>query len=67
MKAIARHGEVPILYFHPWELVDLPSVEGVPKRVTWRTGEWLRQTIRELVAMDFEFVTAAAIVKEERM
>jgi peptidoglycan/xylan/chitin deacetylase (PgdA/CDA1 family) len=67
MKAIARHGEVPILYFHPWELVDLPSVEGAPKRVTWRTGAWLRQTIRELVAMDFEFVTAAAIVKEERM
>jgi len=66
MKAIARRGEVPILYFHPWELVDLPSVEGIPKRVTWRTGAWIRQTIRELVEMDFEFVTAETIVREKR-
>jgi|AntDeeMetageno51_2_1112566.scaffolds.fasta_scaffold00514_4 peptidoglycan/xylan/chitin deacetylase (PgdA/CDA1 family) len=67
MKTIARQGGVPILYFHPWELVDLPPVEGVPRRVTWRTGKWLRQTIRDLLAMDFEFVTAASIIEEERL
>jgi len=41
-------------------------VEGIPKRVTWRTGAWIRQTIRELVEMDFEFVTAETIVREKR-
>lgn len=66
MKAIARRGEVPILYFHPWEFVDLPPVDGVPKRVTWRTGRWLRQTIQTLLAMDFEFVTAATFIEAEQ-
>lgn len=66
MKAIARRSEVPILYFHPWEFVDLPPVDGVPKRVTWRTGRWLRQTIQMLLAMDFEFVRAATFIQEEQ-
>jgi len=66
MKAIARDGGIPVLYFHPWEMVDLPKVEGVPKRVTWRTGKWLRETLRKLLAMEFEFVTAGSVIEEAR-
>lgn len=67
MKAIARQEKIPILYYHPWELVDLPRIEGVPKRVTWRTGEWLRHTICEILDMDFSFVNASSIIEEKRL
>lgn len=66
MKVIARQERVPILYFHPWELVDLPRIEGVPKRVTWRTGKWLRHAICKILDMDFTFVNASSIIEEKR-
>lgn len=65
IKLLTRLDKIPVLYFHPWEMVDLPEVEGVPNRVTWRTGEWLRETIRRLLAMELEFVTAHSIIEEE--
>lgn len=64
MKLLARRGITPVLYVHPWELVDLPSVEGVPKRVYWRTGQWMRRALRDILASSFEFVTAKTVVEE---
>lgn len=64
MKYIANRGEIPLLYFHPWELVDIPPIDGVPKRVTWRTGEWLQQTLEELLAMDFTFTTVKSVLDQ---
>lgn len=58
MKLLARQGITPILYVHPWELVDLPAIEGVPERVYWHTGDWMRRAIERILETDFEFVTA---------
>jgi peptidoglycan/xylan/chitin deacetylase (PgdA/CDA1 family) len=66
MRRMVRNGGIPILYFHPWEMVDLPEVAGVPKRVTWRTGAWLRETLQELLSMEFNFVAARSVIEEER-
>jgi peptidoglycan/xylan/chitin deacetylase (PgdA/CDA1 family) len=66
MEAVARNGGTPVLYFHPWEFVDLPAIEGVPRRVTWRTGSWLRDTIQRLLTMEFDFVTATTVVENHR-
>jgi peptidoglycan/xylan/chitin deacetylase (PgdA/CDA1 family) len=64
MKLLARRGITPVLYVHPWELVDLPAVEGVPNRVYWRTGEWLRRTLRHVLGSSFEFVTAKTAIED---
>ena len=63
MKLLAQQGIAPILYIHPWELVDLPAVEGVPSRVYWRTGEYMRQAVRRILDMEFNFVPVGSIAK----
>lgn len=62
MKLLARRGITPMLYVHPWELSDLPAVEGVPTRVYVRTGEWMRRAVERILAQDFEFTTARAVL-----
>lgn len=61
MHWLARRGIVPTLYVHPWELVSLPDVKGVPRRVTVRTGDWLWRAIKRLLSAPFEFVTAREV------
>lgn len=60
---LSRQGLIPVLYFHPWEFVSLPKVEGVPQRVYWRTGDWLKETITSLLRADFEFVTMQSLLE----
>ena len=62
MRWLARRGIAPVLYVHPWELVDLPAVEGVPRRVYWRTGGWMRRAVERILAQPFEFVSAREVV-----
>ena len=64
MELLASRGVVPILYVHPWELATLPAVEGVPRRVYVRTGEWMWRALERILASDFEFVTARMVVGE---
>jgi peptidoglycan/xylan/chitin deacetylase (PgdA/CDA1 family) len=64
MKLLARQGIAPVLYVHPWELVDLPVVEGVPSRVYWRTGEYMRRAVSHILDSSFEFVPVGQIAKE---
>lgn len=65
MRLLARRGVAPVLYVHPWELVDLPAVEGVPKRVYWHTGEWMRRAVDRILEQPFDFTTAAALAGED--
>lgn len=64
MKLLARRGITPVLYVHPWEFVDLPDVEGVPRRVYVRTGAWMRRAVERILAQPFEFTTARTVVEE---
>ncbi|WP_340100742.1 polysaccharide deacetylase family protein [Salinibaculum salinum] len=64
MELLARQGIAPVLYVHPWELVDLPAVEGVPSRVYWRTGEYMRRAVRRILDSSFEFVPVGQIAEE---
>lgn len=61
MRLLARRGIAPVLYVHPWEFVDLPAVEGVPRRVTVRTGPWMRRAVERILEQPFEFRTLQAI------
>ncbi|MFP4530194.1 MAG: polysaccharide deacetylase family protein [Halodesulfurarchaeum sp.] len=63
MKRLADRGIAPVLYVHPWELVDLPALDGVPGRVYWHTGTWMRRAIRRILQTDFEFVTARTVLE----
>lgn len=56
MRILARRGVAPVLYVHPWELVNLPSVDGIPSRVYWHTGAWMRRAVRRVLAQPFDFV-----------
>jgi peptidoglycan/xylan/chitin deacetylase (PgdA/CDA1 family) len=64
MKLLARRGIAPVLYVHPWELVDLPDVAGVPRRVYHRTGEWMRCAVECILDQPFSFTTARSIVAD---
>ncbi|WEL18491.1 Peptidoglycan-N-acetylglucosamine deacetylase [Halorhabdus sp. SVX81] len=63
MRWLARRGITPILYVHPWECVELPDVEGVPSRVYWHTGAWMRRAIERILSSDFRFVSAREVVE----
>jgi len=64
MRLLARRGVTPVLYVHPWELVGLPQVEGVPARVYYRTGEWMRDAVSSILDQPFDFVTARSVLDD---
>jgi peptidoglycan/xylan/chitin deacetylase (PgdA/CDA1 family) len=66
MRWLAKRDITPVLYVHPWELVDLPAVEGVPSRVYFRTGAYMRQAINRILDTDFEFITVRQLAKQAR-
>jgi len=65
MRLLARRGVAPILYIHPWELVELPRLPGVPSRVYWRTGSWMRRAVSRLLDSSFEYVPAQKILETD--
>ncbi|MFD1586903.1 polysaccharide deacetylase family protein [Halorientalis brevis] len=63
MRLLARRGITPVLYVHPWEFCDLPAIEGVPRRIYFRSGEWMWRALDRLLSADFAFVTAQSVVE----
>ncbi|WP_135663934.1 polysaccharide deacetylase family protein [Halorhabdus rudnickae] len=63
MRLLARRGIAPVLYVHPWEFVDLPAVEGVPRRVTFRTGAWMRRALERILAQPYAFTSLRRILE----
>jgi hypothetical protein len=61
MKLLSWQDIEPVLYIHPWELVALPDVGGVPKRVYWNTGEWMQRAVKQILAQPFQFVSVREI------
>jgi len=64
MRWLARRDIAPVLYVHPWELADLPAVDGSPKRVYVRTGAYMRRAVERILAADFEFVTVGELAAD---
>jgi hypothetical protein len=67
MRLLARRGIPPVLYVHPWELVDLPEIEGVPRRIYVRSGAYMRRAVERILAEPFEFVTVGSLAREARV
>ena len=64
IKAIMRQGGVPILYVHPWEIVELPRLKGIPWRVYHRTGEQTLNMIEHIIKHTHaEFVSIRELLK----
>lgn len=63
MRWLARQGIAPVLYVHPWEFVELPSVQGIPKRVYWRTGDYVRRAVQRILAEPFTFVSMQSLAE----
>lgn len=63
MRLLVRRGVTPVLYVHPWEFVDLPAVDGVPRRVYVRTGAWMWRALERLLSQPFSFVPARTAVE----
>jgi hypothetical protein len=66
MKLLARRNIAPVLYVHPWELVDLPEIEGVPSRIYVRSGAYMRRAVERILAEPFEFVPVGALAEDVR-
>lgn len=63
-QAIADADIPPVLYFHPWEFCDLEDISGIPWRVTYRTGDWMRDTLNGILDLPLEFVSVADLVDD---
>lgn len=64
MRLLARRGLTPVLYVHPWELVDLPRIRGVPRRIYWRTGQWMRRAVSDLLDQPFDYIQARTLAED---
>ncbi|QHS16177.1 DUF3473 domain-containing protein [haloarchaeon 3A1-DGR] len=64
MRLLARRGITPVLYVHPWEFVDLPEIEGVPRRVYVRTGDWMRRAVERILATSFTFTSVRRVLAD---
>ena len=64
MRLLAQRGICPVLYIHPGEFTDLPPVTGVPNRVYWHTGTWMRRALLRILDQPFEFVTARTATED---
>ncbi len=64
MKWLARQGIPAIVYVHPWEFVDLPAVPGVPKRVYYHTGAWMRRAVERILETDLQFESAKQVLAD---
>lgn len=63
IKSLLKKGAIPILYMHPWELVDLPIIKGIPWRVYYRTGEAMFRMVKYLVKkVDARFVSVRELI-----
>ena len=58
INSLLKKGAIPILYVHPWELVNLERIKGIPWRVYYRTGEQTFKMIEYIIKnTDAEFVS----------
>lgn len=64
MRWLVRRGLVPVLYVHPWELVDMPEIPGLPRRMYFRTGKWMCETVAFLLEQPFDYGPAAALLDD---
>jgi peptidoglycan/xylan/chitin deacetylase (PgdA/CDA1 family) len=48
-KAMDRHP-VATTYVHPWEFIDVPHFDEIPRRIPWRTGEYMRDAFERIVS-----------------
>jgi peptidoglycan/xylan/chitin deacetylase (PgdA/CDA1 family) len=64
IRWLNRQGITPVLYFHPWEFAELPSVSGIPKRVYWRTGTWFQQTVESVLTLADDTVSVGQLATE---
>jgi peptidoglycan/xylan/chitin deacetylase (PgdA/CDA1 family) len=64
IRLLARRGIVPVLYIHPWELVGIPNIQGVPRRIYFRSGAYMRSAVERILSEPFEFVTVADVAAD---
>lgn len=58
INSLLKKGAIPILYVHPWELVNLERIKGIPWRVYYRTGEQTFKMIEHIIKnVDAKFVS----------
>lgn len=48
-KAMGAHSVVTT-YIHPWEFVNIPPFDDLPRRIPWRTGAHVRDTFEQIIA-----------------
>jgi len=49
IRSSLKAGLDPVLYVHPWEVVELPRLKGIPWRVYYRTGQKAFAMIEHMV------------------
>jgi peptidoglycan/xylan/chitin deacetylase (PgdA/CDA1 family) len=63
MRLLARRNIPPVLYVHPWELVDVPDIEGVPRRIYVRSGDYMRRALERILDQSFDFVPVRTLAE----
>ena len=62
-----KRGRDVILYFHPWEFVELPEVSGIPRRITKGSGSRFLDTFKIFIdhcrRRGYKFTTMESLLK----
>ena len=57
IKSLLKRRVIPLLYVHPWEVIDLPRLKGIPWRVYYRTGQKTLNMMEHIIKnVDAKFV-----------
>ena len=66
-KINLKRGRDVVLYFHPWEFVNLPKIKGISLSITKNTGkkslDMLEKFVTHFQSRGYEFVKLSSIVK----
>jgi len=64
IKSLLRRGIVPVLHVHPWELVYLPRLRGIPWRAYYHTGAHTFKMIEQIITgVGATFITIRSLLE----
>ena len=68
IKSLLKKGAIPVLYVHPWELVNLERIKGIPWRVYYRTGKQTSKMVEHIIKnVDAKFVSIRDLLETGEM
>lgn len=68
IKKVIKKQKMLFMYLHPWECINLSTLDHVPWRIKFRTGDYYLKAIKQIINhgknLDARFVSFQTLLKE---